>query len=213
MAFGAIFDMDGVLVLTEDAHWRSWQTVAAPLGVTITHEVFLSCFGRINPDCIRIMFGEQVEEAEARRIADEKETAFREIVRQRVPLTPGLIPVLEALRAAGGKLAVGSSAPPENVDLVLDSGEIRGYFAAVADGSQVKRGKPAPDVFLLAAEKLRMEPRECTVIEDAPAGIRAANAAGMRAIGLSTTHTREQLREAGAHVLIDSLDELPSLRW
>lgn len=198
MEWGVIFDMDGVLVMSEDAHFESWRKPAAARGVEVTHELFLSCFGRVNPDCVRIMFGPGVPRAEAEQIADEKERAYRDIIREQVPLSPGLVPLLQGLTERGARLAVGSSAPPENVDLVLDAGGLRQYFLATVDGTQVKRGKPEPDVFLQAAEKIGVRPERCIVIEDAPPGIRAAKSAGAIAVGVATTHPAEQLRAAGA---------------
>ena len=209
MAKGVIFDMDGVIVLTEQAHWLAWKSAAAGLGVDLQYATFLSCFGRVNPDCIRIMFGEHIAEAESLRIADEKEAAFREIIRTDVPLAPGLTALLKALSANGVKLAVGSSAPPENVDLVLDAGGLRQAFGAVVDGSQVKRGKPAPDVFLRAAALMSLTPAECAVIEDAPAGIQAAKAAGMLGVGVATTHKAHELTAAGADVVFPTLADVP----
>jgi beta-phosphoglucomutase family hydrolase len=208
MASGVIFDMDGVLVLTENAHWLAWKAAADRRGVAIDYPTFLSCFGRVNPDCIRIMFGDATPDAESARIADEKEHAFREIIKSDVPLAPGLIPLLDSLRAAHVPLAVGSSAPPENVDLVLDAGRIRPYFSAVVDGTQVARGKPAPDVFLRAGKLLGLAPADCAVIEDAPAGILAAKAAGMLAIGVATTHKDHELLAAGADIVFPALADL-----
>lgn len=199
--YGVIFDMDGVIVLSEEAHWLAWRDAAAKRGVALAYETFLSCFGRVNADCVRIMIGEDVGSEESARIAEEKEAAMREIIRGRIPIAPGLNELLGALVDDGAALAVGSSAPPENVDLVLDGAALRPRFAAVVNGSDVRRGKPAPDVFLLAGERLGVASGRCAVIEDAPAGIRAARAAGMTAIGVATTHTREQLLEAGAHVV------------
>ena len=197
MEFGVVFDMDGVLVLSEEAHWESWRQVAAGREVELTREVFLSTFGQVNRDCIPTMFG-SVSEPELERIAEAKERAYREIVRADLPLAPGLFTRLDELQRAGARLAVGSSAPPENIDLVLDVGGLREYFPVSVDGTQVRHGKPAPDVFLLAAEKLGIAPARCVVIEDAPAGIRAARAAGMRAVGVATTQPEDALLEAGA---------------
>lgn len=209
---GVIFDMDGVLVLTEEAHWLAWREAANRRGVDLKYETFLSCFGRVNDDCIRIMFGETVPAEEGLRIADDKEAAFRTIIAGNVPLAPGTRELLAALRAGGARVAVGSSAPRENVDLVLDAGGIREYFSEVVDGGQVKRGKPEPDVFLRAGELLGIEPRRCAVVEDAPAGIKAARAAGMTAIGVAATHAAEQLMGAGAHVVVPALvDVTPEL--
>jgi beta-phosphoglucomutase family hydrolase len=196
---GVIFDMDGVLVLTEQAHWQSWLVVANERGVTISYEKFLSCFGRINPDCVPILFGQGISAAESNDIADRKEAAFRDIIRSNVPLAPGIDSLLKSLKANGIRLAVGSSGPPENVNLVLDNGRIRSYFAAVVDGSQVKHGKPAPDCFLRASQLMEVPAKDCAVIEDAPTGIKAAVAAGMLAVAVTTTHKADELLAAGAH--------------
>lgn len=203
--FGVIFDMDGVLVLSEDAHFESWTQVAAQHGVQMTRELFLSTFGQVNEDCIKTMFGPQTPAELVEHIADEKERAYRDIVRAEVPLAPGLVPLLDLLRSAGARLAVGSSAPPENVDLILDAGGLRDYFSVSVDGKQVSRGKPAPDVFLIAAEKLGLAPEHCIVIEDAPVGIQAARAAGMRAVAVATTNLVGDLEQAGAHTVAADL--------
>jgi len=206
---GVIFDMDGVLVLTEQAHWESWKAVAEPMGREIQYDTFLSCFGRVNPDCIAILFGKETPPDESARIADLKEAAFRDIVRRHVPLAPGLIEMLTSLGQAGVKLAVGSSGPVENVDLILNAGGIRKYFDGVVHGGDVKRGKPAPDVFLLAAERCGAKPGMCAVIEDAPAGIQAALAAGMMAVGVATTHDAQDLIDAGANATFKDLASVP----
>ncbi|MEM7261840.1 MAG: beta-phosphoglucomutase family hydrolase [Planctomycetota bacterium] len=202
-----IFDMDGVMVLTEEAHWVAWRRVSADHGVDLTRERFLDCFGQVNEDCIRTIFGAGVAAELSQRIADEKEEAFRDAVRSSVPLAPGLRELLETLRNSGVKTAVGSSAPVENVDLILDESGIRGSFDAVIDGDQVANGKPAPDVFLRAAEALELPPEACLVIEDAPAGIRAARAAGMVGVAVATSHSAEELLSAGAVEVRNRLDE------
>ena len=195
-----LFDMDGVLVLSEEAHWQSWQEAARPRGVTLSHAAFKSCFGRINPDCIPILFGPKSPE-ESAAIADEKESAFRRIVRANVPLIPGITKFLTDLAALHVRLGVGSSGPPENVKALLEGGNIHHFFQAIVDGAQVKQGKPAPDVFLIGAQRLGISPTHTAVIEDAPVGIRAAVAAGMLAIGVTTTHPAGDLRAAGAHLI------------
>jgi len=208
MSFGVIFDMDGVMVLTEEAHWQSWQRVAADRGDELSYESFASSFGQVNADCIPLMFGSGLSAEEIVRIGDDKERAFREIIAEDLPLAPGLIELLADLRAAGALLAVGSSAPPENVDLVLDAGGLREHFAAAVDATQVSRGKPAPDVFLRAAELLGIAPELCAVIEDAPSGIAAARAAGMKAVGVETTPAAEALQEAGADAVVADVASL-----
>jgi beta-phosphoglucomutase len=206
---GIIFDMDGVLVLTEQAHWQSWLVPAQKRGVHLDYTKFLSCFGRINADCIKILFSPDTSPEESNRIADEKESAFRDIVRKNVPLAPGVIELLETLKRQGAKLAVGSSGPAENVNLIVTAGGIAKYFDALVHGGEVKHGKPAPDAFLLAAKKLEIEPRHCTVVEDAPAGIRAAVAARMKAVGVATTHKAPELTDAGANIVFEDLKSVP----
>jgi len=192
-----IFDMDGVLVLTEDAHWKSWLEVARPREAELSYAAFKSCFGRINPDCIPILFGPRSPQ-ESVAIAEEKEAAFRRIVSERVPLIPGIVELLTGLQNLGVRLGIGSSGPPENVKALVEGGGIARFFSATVDGSQVKRGKPAPDVFLTCAQRLEVAPAGCAVIEDAPVGIRAAVVAGMLAVGVATTHPEAELRDAGA---------------
>ena len=195
-----LFDMDGVLVLTEEAHWQSWIEAAKPRGAELSHPAFKSCFGRINPDCIPILFGPRSSE-ESLAIADEKESAFRRIVRAHVPLIPGIVELLTNLTKLGVRLGVGSSGPPENVKALVEGGGIARFFSATVDGSQVQRGKPAPDVFLIGAQRLGVAPSACAVIEDAPVGIRAAVAAGMLPVGITTTHSEVDLRDAGAALI------------
>jgi len=198
-----LFDMDGVLVLTEEAHWQSWLEAARPRNVELSYAAFKSCFGRINPDCIPILFGPWPAD-DSLKIAEEKEQAFRRIVKARVPLVPGIVELLTALTNLGARLAVGSSGPPENVKALIDGGNLTHFFSATVDGKQVTHGKPAPDVFLIGAKRLGVAPAACAVIEDAPVGIRAAVAAGMLPIGVATTHPEQDLRTAGAaHVYRD----------
>lgn len=208
MTQAVIFDMDGVLVLSEDAHYRAWRDTGAMYGTSVSREVFLSCFGRVNADCVRIIIGD-VSESRAIEIADRKERAYREFIRENVPLAPGLVPLLETLRSNGIVAAIGSSAPPENVAMIVEAGRLHPYFRARVDGSMVRLGKPAPDIFLKAAELSGIASERCAVIEDAPAGIIAARAAGMLAIGVATTHTWEQLKDAGAHHVFPTLADVP----
>jgi HAD superfamily hydrolase (TIGR01509 family) len=202
---GVIFDMDGVLVLTEQAHWQSWLAAAEPRGVKIDYSTFLSCFGRINPDCIRILFGPNIEPRESEQIAEEKEAAFRDIIRSNIPLAPGVVDLLKALREIGVRCGVGSSGPRENVNLIVDAGGLRPFLDGVVNGSEITHGKPAPDVFLLAAKRMGVSSHRCAVIEDAPSGIAAAAAAGMLPVAVTTTHDQHELEQSGAKLIFPAL--------
>ncbi len=208
-----IFDMDGVLVLSGDAHFDSWREVAASRGVALSRHRFNETFGRTNPDCIRMIFGDGIPEDEQLAIAEAKEASYRDAIRGRVPLAPGTMELLELLRSRGVKIAIGSPAPRANLDQIVDGGRTPHHFCAAVGRSQGKRGKPAPDVFLQAAHGLGVAPAHCTVVEDAPPGIEAALAAGMRAVGVATTHAEPELRAVGAHVTVNELKLLAGGEW
>lgn len=203
-----IFDMDGVLVLSGPAHWVAWRDVAAAHGIALTREQFLGFNGMTNQDICAKLWGERATPGFVAAIADTKERAYRAAVEADVPLAPGCRDLLATLRRHALGLAVGTSGPQENVDLILDRGGIRSFFGGVVHAGLVQRGKPAPDIFLRAAELLRVPPGACVVVEDAPTGIQAALAAGMRVVGLGTNHELDELRDVGAHVVLPDLAAL-----
>lgn len=203
-----IFDMDGVLVDSYQAHYQSWRVVAASAGRSMSQEEFEAGFGRTSREIIASLWPESVSsEADIARLDAEKEAAFRDILAADFPPMAGVEALLESLHAAGFALAVGSSGPPENVDLVLDRLGKRSLFGSVVHGMDVTRGKPDPQVFLLAAARLGVAPGRCVVVEDAPLGIAAAKASGMASVGLvSTGRSRSIL--AAADLVVGSLEEL-----
>lgn len=204
--------MDGVLVLTAPAHFKAWREAAGADGIDLEYELFTHTFGRTNPDVIRMVWKRELPAQRVAEITEAKESAFRALIAGDVPLAPGLAGVIESLCEAGFVLGIGSSAPPENIDLVLDKGDIRRFFAAIADGTQIKRGKPAPDIFLLAAQRIGLPPSHCAVVEDAPAGIEAAVAAGALAIGVATTHPAAELVKAGAVEVFETVSAIEPRR-
>ena len=203
-----IFDMDGVLVDSYHAHFKSWQRLAAEQGHSISEADFAAQFGRTNREIIVTYWGEgRYTDEELAALDDRKEEVFREILQAEFPAMPGATALLESLERAGFGLAVGSSGPPENIDLVLSKMGVRRLFGAVVTARDVTRGKPDPQVFLIAAQRLGAAPQRCAVVEDAPAGVSAAIAAGMASIGLASTGRTPQLL-AQADLVVDSLDEL-----
>jgi beta-phosphoglucomutase len=208
MPNGVIFDMDGVLVDSGPAHHQSWQRLAAKHDIEVPAERFQQTFGRPSRDIIRLLWGERVSDAEIQQLDEEKESLYRELISERIPLMPGCRKTLERLQKANLALAVATSGPPENLELVLSEGLIANYFDATVDGFEIAAGKPAPDCFLLAADRLELPPASCLVVEDAPVGIQAATAAGIKAIGLVGTHPAETLKSAGAVQVVQRLDEI-----
>ncbi len=208
MPRAVIFDVDGVLVDSGPAHHESWRIVAGRHGIDVTAERFASTFGRPSRDIIRILWGTELDDRRVRAIDDEKEAAYRELVRGRLPLMPGCRETLARLRSAGLRIAVATSGPPENLALVLDEGGLRPHIVASVHGFDVACGKPAPDCYRLAAERLRIDPRCCLVVEDAPVGVEAGTAAGMTVVGLAAPPGDRRLLDAGAVQTVGSLIEV-----
>jgi beta-phosphoglucomutase len=206
--YAVIFDVDGVLVDSYDAHFESWSRMAAEVGRELTLPQFATTFGRTSREIIEHHWGQgTLSDAEIRAFDDRKEALYREIVRDAFPAMDGARELIAALHNAGVPVGVGSSGPPENVALAIAQLGVESAISARVTGRDVTRGKPDPQVFLLAAERLGVAPAHCVVIEDAPAGIAAANAARMYSIALlSTGHPPEDAREA-RHV-VRSLREL-----
>ncbi len=203
-----IFDVDGVLVDSYHAHLASWQMMCRERGLPMTQEDFAATFGRTSREVIRQLWSDYVSgDGMIAELDDRKEALFREMLRQDFPAMDGAVALIDCLKEAGFRLALGSSAPPDNVDLVLDHLQRRDAFGAVITGNDVTRGKPDPQVFLLAAERLALPPARCVVIEDAPLGVTAARAAGMRCVGFASTG-RDRRKLANADLVIDALREL-----
>lgn len=203
-----IFDMDGVLVDSAAPHQESWRQLAARRSVSVDDATFKKTFGRTSRDIVKILFGEDLGDEQIAKLDEEKEAIYRDLVRGNVPAMQGTVAALKMLRSAQYGLAVATSGPKENVELVLSEAKLGDYFAAVVTGFDVKRGKPAPDCFLLAAERLGVDAHRCVVVEDAPVGVEAAIAAEMRVIGFAGTHHGGKLRDAGAHAVVKTMAEI-----
>ena len=202
-----IFDMDGVLVDSYDAHFQSWQRLGAEHGLTMTDEQFAGTFGRTSADIIQRLWPGECSLEDVAVWDDRKEALYREVLRAHFPAMDGASELVAALHEAGFAMAIGSSGPPENVQLVLDCLDGAQHIAASVTGKDVTKGKPDPQVFLIAAGKLGVEPIRCAVLEDAPAGVQAARRANMAAVALTGTADRETLA-ADADVVVESLREL-----
>jgi beta-phosphoglucomutase len=203
--FGLIFDLDGVLVDSTEAHFKSWQILAAELDSQMTEQQFISTFGQQNKDIIPRFFGYHDPET-VQRLGDRKEEIYRDLIRDNVPANEGAVDLVRECHAAGVKLAIGSSGPPANIELPLKGMQIEQYFDVIITSKQCTRGKPDPQVFTLAIEGLGLEAKQCAVVEDAPAGVQAALAAGATAIALTGNHPPEAL--SSAHLIINSLQQL-----
>jgi beta-phosphoglucomutase family hydrolase len=204
MTKAVLWDLDGVLVDTAPFHFEAWQELFQSLGKGFADADFRRTFGLRNDAILGDILGE-LAPAEVERLAQKKEELYREKIEGRVTAIPGAMGLLRRLQQRGRKSAIVSSTTRENVRVVLGSLGIEGVFEAVVAEEDAPRGKPDPQGFLVAAEKLGVEAEECVVIEDAPGGVEAAKRAGMSCIGVTTSRPREAL--AGADLVVDSLKE------
>ena len=195
---GVIFDMDGVLVDSADAHRRAWQKLGDEVGVPYTDELFRRTFGQRNSSIVPTWLGEtSAERIDA--LGARKEELYRELVRQGAVRVYDRVPaLLHELREAGAALAVASSGPRENVSLLIEVIGVSALIEAAISADDVTEGKPHPAPFLKAAEKLALSPRDCAVVEDSVHGIEAAKRAGMLAVAVLTSTARDDLQRAGA---------------
>jgi HAD superfamily hydrolase (TIGR01509 family) len=210
---GVLWDLDGVLIESSQQHLVSWISVLPRFGLTMSRELHEQTFGMNNREILTIMLGEPPEADLLRRISSEKESAFREIIKGTVEPLAGAVELLEQLYSLNMRQAIASSAPEENIHVVVEELQIGGYFQALVSGHDLP-AKPDPAVYLEAARKIELGPEACVVVEDAIVGVRGAKKAGMRAVGVTTTHAAEALQDADLVVesLLDlSVDEIVHL--
>jgi beta-phosphoglucomutase len=208
---GAIWDMDGTLVDTAQLHFEAWATACREKGRDFNKEDFAATFGQRNPEIINKLFGYRFSEAESAALGDHKEELYRAAARTHgVELLPGVAALMPGLHRAGVRQAIGSSAPRANLDLILRLTKIEDYLQAIVAAEDTQRGKPDPQVFLIAADRLGVPAKSCVVFEDAVAGVQAAKAGGMACVAVRFVghHPEEKLRAAGADRVVKSLEQI-----
>lgn len=189
---GFIFDMDGTMVDNMMVHHRAWQRKLAELGLEMSLEEVKENIHGINEEILERIFGDRFTPEQRRRIAWEKEAAYREIFLPELRLINGLPAFLEKAKAAGIPMAIGTAAPTENVDFVLDNLDLRPYFMGIFDARSVTKGKPDPEIFEKAAASMGLSAAECLIFEDSVTGAEAARRAGANSVIVTTTHAREE---------------------
>jgi HAD superfamily hydrolase (TIGR01509 family) len=203
---GVLWDMDGVLVDTGEAHFRSWVDVLSEHDIPFSREFFRDTFGMNNAGILSFLLGDRLTPELLAEIADCKEALFREAVRGSVAPMPGVILWLERLKGANFRQGIASSAPVANIDTLVDELGLRAFFDAIVSGVDLP-GKPEPILFLKVAGMLHVPPERCVVVEDAVAGVEAAKRAGMSCIAVTTTSPASAL--GAADMVVDRLEDLP----
>ncbi|WP_229467226.1 HAD family phosphatase [Massilia sp. Mn16-1_5] len=205
-----IFDMDGTIVDNMAFHTQSWITFFERRGRAIdADEFFRTTAGRQGKEIIRSHMGEDLDDDEVATLNHEKEAVYRELYAPHLKSVDGFEDLIADARSQGILLAVGTAAPPANVEFTLDGLDLRRHFETVVGALDVPRGKPHPDVFLEAAKRCGAAPADCIVFEDAPLGVEAARRAGMRVVVITTTLPREAFAEFDNVIAI--VDDFSSL--
>ncbi len=198
--------MDGVIVDNHIFHYKSWQAICEKYGKPLTEEGYKNNLnGRTLTEVVKFIFEEEMPLERVREIGNEKEEMYRELYAPHLKATAGIESFLQTCKEAKISMAVGTSAPVENVDFTLDGLGFRSYFSAILDERAVTKGKPNPEIYMKCAKALDIANQNCIVFEDAVSGIKAGQAAGSKVIALATSHEREEL---SADLIVNDFTEV-----
>lgn len=201
-----IFDMDGVISNTNPYHKKAWLKFAEKYNLEITdYDLKNNMYGRTNNEIFKFLFKKGLLAGDIKVLSGEKEKIFREIYKDNAKPLKGLINFLNELKNSGIKIGLATSAPKDNVNFILNKLNIRSFFDLVIDPSGVLKSKPDPEIYLKSAELLKVKPQECIVFEDSIPGVEAGKAAGMKVIGVTSTHSKQELN---CKFTINDFDEL-----
>jgi beta-phosphoglucomutase family hydrolase len=201
-----LWDMDGVIVDTADYHYRAWRDVFKERGVAFSKADFMRHFGQRHDTIIKSALGDGLSPEEINAIAEKKQALYRRRVSKNIVPLPGAVELIKLLNKNKIKTAIASSAVKKNIDVILRGLDIKNSFQAIVFGTEVAEGKPSPQIFQLAADKLDVKPASCVVIEDAIAGVAAAKRAGMKCIAVTNSHPEIKLKNAD--LIVNTLEKV-----
>jgi HAD superfamily hydrolase (TIGR01509 family) len=204
-----IFDMDGVIIDSEQVYQEIERIMYRELGIQVSREEHLEFMGTAEQSMWKHMCERHKIDRHVQDLVDEERNRFMKRLEKpgSIPLMEGLIPLLKSLKSEGIPCWIASSSSSGIIDRVLKINELGEYFNGYVSGDDVTRSKPSPEIFLTAASHAKRQPADCIVIEDSPNGIQAARAAGMKVVALQPPG-REASVLAGADMIINSLGEI-----
>ena len=203
----AIFDLDGTLIDNNSYHLQSWLQYLKDMNREMSEEEYKARVnGRTNKDVIEYIYQRQMDDEEAMKYAQEKEAIYRKLYAPHIKPVEGLLELLEKLRSLSIPMAIATSGIQVNIDFLFEHIPIRSYFDVIVNSAHITKGKPDPEIYIKTAELLKVSKADCLVFEDAVVGINSAKAAGMKVVGVLTTHTAAEL--SGADVLIKDFSEM-----
>lgn len=199
-----LWDLDGTLIDSTEYHWEAWRDTVANEGYQLTREQFISCFGQRSETAVYTYCRQDLPLNEAERIVEAKQQRYREIIRtQGIALYPGANSLLENLKNSGWKQALATSASAQDVETILTVLNLGTFFDTWVSAESVKESKPNPEIFLLAANRLNLSNQNCIVVEDSAVGIEAGKRAGMKTIGVLSSH-----KHLPADYIVENLAQL-----
>ncbi|MBU1975068.1 MAG: HAD family phosphatase [Nanoarchaeota archaeon] len=202
-----IFDMDGVMIDNNKYHKKSWKAFCKKYGFDLSDDNLKKhVYGKINSEIHNYLFGKEISAVQSSEYTQEKEKIYRDLFENDIKPVNGLLDFLEQLHQHKILRAIATSAPPVNVEWVIEKIGIGKYFTVIVDDTMVNKGKPNPEVFLKASRALKVDPSLCVVFEDSLSGVDAAINAGMKVIAITTTHTKDELSKAD--LVIDDFTEV-----
>ena len=205
--FAVIFDMDGVMVDNISYHIEALNIFCQRHNCSFTDEEFKqNISGKTTKEVMNYIFKRELNFQELINYTEEKESIYRDLYSKHLCPTKGLVKFLKILRENNIKIAVATAGPKINLDFVLKGIKADQYFEALVNGDMVENGKPDPEIYLKAAKLINVEPSSCIVIEDSIMGIRSGLNAGMKVIGITTVHSRAELKKAD--YIIDDFEQL-----
>lgn len=215
MIKAVIFDKDGVLIETFDLHAKAHLIVLSELGIKAKTEDIAKRYGKLTSHILKEVtheYGKDITDIAAQELANKKEEIYRKMAEKKLKLLPGVKKMLIYLRKKDYKIGLASSSSRESIEQLLRVAKIKKIFDATISGWEIKTGKPDPEIFLKCAERLKIEPEECVVVEDSIHGIEAAKRAGMKCIAVATgQHSKSELEKLKPDLLLDSLEEFDKI--
>ncbi len=211
MEYGFIFDMDGVIIDTNPYHRISWEKFIRGKGLPYSDKLFNNFLsGQTGETSLRALLDEDLSDVQIEEYLQEIDGHFRDIFGDapHVEAFPGVVSFLDAVCESGIRTGLATSAPPGNVDLVMERLGIRERFGFILDSTTVSNGKPNPEIYNNSVQRLGLDNSQCIVFEDSISGIQSAIAAGLKVVGVTSTHTSAELLEEGVDLVIKDFNGL-----
>ena len=206
LKLAVIFDMDGVLVDNYTFHQEAWNRFLKQYKIELPGDFRSGIFGGTNKEHLETIFRKTLQAEDIARYEQQKEKIYRDLYAPEIKPVQGLLPFIESLKGEDIPIALATSSPPVNVDFVLKNIGLINSFGVILNSSNVTRGKPNPEIYIKTGAQLNVPSSRCIVIEDSRNGIIAAKNAGMKVIGITTTHPASELPEVD--LMIENFDQL-----